>query len=223
MKTQNLFILLLSIITLAGCTKDDFSGPCTVRDYYTNEPIPNFSMSFKVCTSSSGSGIFGGKSCEEHKYNAISDSKGSFTLKVNSSDAKKGLTLEGTEIPVGSDSTNIHWQYAANDDQIYKSVLKVKPSGMLMFTHPVIDNSNTLSDTISVTINNQTLSMNKSQWNTNIFYVVPNRLYSVEITYINNGVKTNKTITITTPTAYQVATDYKSWGNGSVHIKIPEQ
>jgi hypothetical protein len=218
---KNILLLsLLWIIAATACKKED-RDVYYVKDYYTGEPVPNLNMSFAVSTGGGGGWLFGGY---ETKYSATSDNEGKFKLHLEKEDRNTSLWLNDLEIPIGSDSTNIHWKYYANDESLFGDdhVLKLKPLAQANFLHPILKNPNTFVDTIAVSCNSQKVHITKSNlYSHSTIFLLPNKAYTFSLEYIKNGISTFQTITYTVPTLVERNPDGSGIINFTFDIELP--
>lgn len=216
---KNIFALALLTLVLSGCEKEE-DHTYYLQDYYTGEPIANFSMSFEQC--SSDYYYVHEKPTGKNSYSATSDNSGKFVIKPKSKDKKHTLCMKVDALLTNSDSNNIHWKYykgaQINPTPNGDHIVKLKPSAAIRFFHPRETNSNTLHDSVKVSVNNQEILMTKEGGlNYDYVYLLPNKNYTIKIEYLNKGKISVKTINFTAPT---VGKEYAA-GTKTSFITVP--
>lgn len=202
---SKLIIITILPVSLWSCKKGGLNSiKGSVVDRYTGEPIPNLYMNFDVA---SGSGFFG--SSEKEKYSAITDQHGEFKIKKLGNDRKNRFYLN---VPRNEllDTTQIQWKYITNgfsDDSLWiskkhKTILELKPSGMVCFHHPIANDPNSSVEKVVIEAYGQTDVLTLSKQVSEIFYFYPSRTHEIELTFVSGGNTEHKTITKYIPNAY---------------------
>jgi len=203
-------------LLLLSCAKEK-SNQFKVVDHFTQKPVPNFIMSFEVCTGSGGGWLFG--SCEHNKYPSVSDQDGNFILDITKDDKEGSFNLENYYPQGDSNATNYKYYGDFGGINMMNHTLEVLPAGVVKLYHPYHANKNTITDTIIIRVNNQEQTICKANYNSQkIIYLIPHTTYSLDLTYIKNGVQTKKNIIYTVPPAFHNNPDY--WA--SIIYNVPE-
>lgn len=174
--------IIYGLIFLSGCSSsdDNDSITCSIKDYFTGEPLANFLVSFD--------GI------EDTTYYALSNDDGEFTLN-NLGENIEYLLWANFQRPTQIDSMEMMWRYLIDGQYedslwVYKGInhlLRLKPAGLTKFKHPKIKNRITIIDTLVVKIYNQTDTLSINKLTSVIFYLLPSMLLDIEIIELNNG------------------------------------
>lgn len=205
-KLLKLMMIIILLVSLGSCKKGGLNSiKGTVVDRYTGEPIPNLYMNFDVV--SGAGGLF--TSSEKEKYNATTYPNGEFEIKKLGKDRKARFYLN---VPRNEtlDTTQIQWKYITNgfsDDSLwiskkYKTVLKLKPSGMVCFHHPVVNDPNSTVEEVVIVAYGQTDVLTLSKQVSETFYFYPSRTHEIELTFVSGGQTEQKKITKYIPNSY---------------------
>lgn len=221
------FIVLMFCIT--SCEKinnDHIEG--TLSDKYTGEPLANVSMVFDA---RKGGGFFTFKSTDSEtndRHYAVSKSNGSFIIDNLGLDIKYRFDVHFIR-PEIFDSTATTWKYLTHlsSDSLwvkkgFRTDLKLRPAAITTFNHPKPKNEKYEIDTILINTYNQSDYVTKEKSTSDEFYLLPSKDHSIELTYIDNGKETRKTITHYISTAFTEDSTIHGWQRIRYKIDIPE-
>lgn len=219
------FIVLMFCITSCEKINNDYIEG-TLSDKYTGEPLANVSMVFRI-----KGGYFTFKSVDSETnsgYYAVSGSDGSFIIDNLGLDIKYRFDVHFIR-PEIFDSTATTWKYLIHrsSDSLwvkkgFRTDLKLSPAAITRFNHPKLENEEYKIDTILIDAYNQSDYVTKEKLTSNGFYLLPSKEHSIELTYIDNGKETKKTITHYISTAFTENSTIHGWQRISYKIDIPE-
>ncbi|MGB1004772.1 MAG: hypothetical protein ACPGVC_11100 [Salibacteraceae bacterium] len=209
------FPILLMFLFVLGCKKGQdglintsHSIECKVQDYFSGSPIEDAIFSFDVA---SGGGGWSG-TIERNKYLSWSDENGVFILDDLGNDVESTFYPNFAYHSLDMDTLMPEYRYFINgfhSDSLWivkgvNTTLRLKPSGVTYFRHPVLQNAQFAIDTIVVRVHHQIDTVTFSKTVSSEFYLIPSKQQDIELEYIENGVSTQKDFQHYIPYAFEI-------------------